>query len=183
MSNTTTITALKRDHDARHVEPSGKSARGAFIRAMRAAVTGVNVVTTDGPAGRLGLTVSAFSPVSAEPPMVLICINRRSPVRDAIVANEQFCVNVLSTEQRQLADTFSGQVAGGLPYDFAAGRWQQLATGAPALVAAVARFDCKLSAAIPAASHTILIGRAVAVDGEGGQPLLYTNRDYGHPCR
>ena len=60
-----------------HPEPV---AAAAFVEGMRGAVTGVNIVTTDGAAGRFGVTVSAFSSVSAEPPMVLVCINQRSPV-------------------------------------------------------------------------------------------------------
>ena len=155
----------------------------AFIKAMRGAVTGVNIVTTDGSAGRFGLTVSAFSSVSADPPLVLVCLNQRSPACDAILVNDRFCVNVLSTEQQHLADTFSGQTAEGVPYEFNVGRWQEIASGAPVLVDAVASFDCVLHSAIASGSHTILIGRAMAVSAGPRHPLLYTNRGYGHPCR
>ena len=57
-----------------------------FVAAMGLAATGVSVVTTDGPAGRFGLTVSAVSSVSAEPPLVLVCINRKSPAMAAVEA-------------------------------------------------------------------------------------------------
>ena len=81
-----------------------KIARESFIAAMRNAATGVNVVTTDGAAGRFGITVSAFASVSAEPLTVLVCINRDSPARDAILANGRFCVNVLSAGQTDVAN-------------------------------------------------------------------------------
>ena len=55
-----------------------------FRAAMGLAATGVSVVTTDGPSGRFGLTVSAVSSVSADPPLVLICINRKSPAIAAL---------------------------------------------------------------------------------------------------
>ena len=58
-----------------------------FVAAMRANVTAVNLVTTDGAAGRFGLTVSAVSSVSAEPPLILACLNRRSPAVSAIGRN------------------------------------------------------------------------------------------------
>ena len=67
-----------------------------FTAAMGLAATGVSVVTTDGPAGRFGLTVSAVSSVSAEPPLVLCCINRKSPAMAAVEANGVFAVNLLS---------------------------------------------------------------------------------------
>ena len=61
-----------------------------FVVAMRAAVTGVNVVTTDGVGGRLGRTVSALASVSAEPEILLVCIARRSPLAVAIRMNGVF---------------------------------------------------------------------------------------------
>ena len=80
---------------------------------MSHAVSGVHIVTTDGPGGRLGLTVSAMVSLSADPPMLLVCINRRSPICNAILANRCFMVNVLSDRQRHVADTFSGRPQAG----------------------------------------------------------------------
>ncbi len=155
----------------------------SFVDAMRRAVTGVNIVTTDGPAGRFGLTVSAFSSVSAEPPTVLVCINKRSPARDAVLANGKFCVNLLSTDQRWLADTFAGRPASGAPYDFNCASWHSSITGSPVLDGAVASFDCEVDTALSSGSHTIFIGRALAVEDESAVPLIYTNRRYGNPNR
>ena len=115
--------------------------REDFVNAMSSAVTGVNVITTDGPSGRFGITVSAMSSVSADPPMVLACINRRSPVCHAVRANQAFCVNVLSTRQRHVADTFAGRPTFGQPYDFADAVWKVGTTGAPRLVDATSVFD------------------------------------------
>jgi flavin reductase (DIM6/NTAB) family NADH-FMN oxidoreductase RutF len=157
--------------------------REDFVNAMSAAVTGVNVITTDGPAGRFGITVSAMSSVSADPPMVLACINRRSPACKAVRDNEVFCVNVLSTRQRHVANTFAGRPAQGEPYDFASVMWTQGIRGVPRLVEATSTFDCVLEQAYDAGSHTIFIGRVVAANEGSGRPLLYTDRAYGYPCR
>jgi flavin reductase (DIM6/NTAB) family NADH-FMN oxidoreductase RutF len=157
--------------------------REQFVKAMSSAVTGVNVITTDGPAGRFGITVSAMSSVSADPPMVLACINRRSPACDAVRANEVFCVNMLSRRQRHVADTFAGRPTSGEPYDFASAKWALGMTRAPCLVDASSAFECVLEHAYDAGSHTIFIGRVVATSDSGESPLLYSDRTYGYPCR
>ncbi len=169
-----------------HDGPGRASHRGAerqaFIAAMRGAVTGVNVVTTNGPAGRMGLTVSAFASVSADPPTVLICINRASPVAAAVRQNRRFCVNVLSTEQRDLADAFAGRPRMGRPYDFAAATWTPGVADVPKLAGALAQFECVLSRAIDAGSHVVCFGTvSVATSGEGSA-LLYRDRQYGRAC-
>lgn len=155
----------------------------AFVEGMRGAVTGVNIVTTDGAAGRFGITVSAFSSVSAEPPMVLVCINRSSPVSDALAANQCFAVNVLSTSQQSLADTFAGSPDSSTPYDFGAARWNASTTGAPVLSGAVAGFDCALATTVDVGTHRIFIGRVVDVATATKSPLLYSNRRYGRVGR
>lgn len=149
-----------------------------FIAAMGRAATGVSVVTTDGPVGRYGITVSAISSVSAEPPLVLACINRRSPVVPAIDGNGAMAVNVLAEHQQDIADTFAGRPGAGLPYDFGCARWRADRTGSPVLVDAVAVFDCALEAAYDAGSHRIFIGRVVEALGGDGGPLVYAQRAY-----
>ena len=90
-----------------------------YIAAMGMAATSVCVVTTDGPSGRFGLTVSSVTSVSAEPPLLLACLNRKSPAAAAIAGNGHFAVSVLAVENRSFAETFSGRPASGRPFDFA----------------------------------------------------------------
>jgi flavin reductase len=156
--------------------------RTAFVHAMRGAVAGVNVVTSDGPLGRFGLTVSAFSSASADPPTVLVCIHDKSPLRVAILGNRQFCVNVLSSAHQCVAETFSGLSREGKPYEFEPNLWTEGATGSPLLRGAIASVECVLELAVPAASHSILLGRAIAVHRRAAAPLLCTNRSYGRPA-
>lgn len=161
--------------------PADAVDRTDFINAMSTAVTGVYVVTTDGISGRFGLTVSAVSSVSADPPMVLVCVNRRSPVCAAVRANGAFCVNTLSTEHRFLADIFAGRAFCGEPYDFSRGVWAKGITDAPRLIGAVSNFECQLEHAHDAGTHTVFVGRVLAAHQGGGSPLLYTHRSYGEP--
>lgn len=154
--------------------------RGAFLHAMAEAATSVTLVTTDGPAGRFGVTVSAFASVSADPPMLLACINRKSPAAAAIAANGGFCINVLSAAQSFLADVFAGRSERYRPYDFECAEWQP-AEGGWRLTDAVASFACALDREIEAATHQVLIGRVLATH-RGDQPdlpsLVYTRRAY-----
>lgn len=157
--------------------------REDFVAAMARAVSGVAILATDGPRGRFGITVSSFTSVSADPPLVLACVNRTSVAHAAVLRNGVFCVNLLSTEQRELADVFAGRPLRGRPYDFKDEEWHTGDTGAPRLEEAVATFDCALEQAHDAGSHTIFIGRVRAVTGRTAEPLLYTARSYGRPLR
>lgn len=149
-----------------------------FVEAMAHAATAVSIVTTDGEAGRFGMTVSAVASVSAEPPMVLACINRRSPAIDAIEANGVFCVNMLSSEQCTLAQCFAGRPETGAPYDFEIADWHDAATGAPVLSGAAASFDCLLDASHDAGTHRIVIGRVQSAKGSDTRPLAYAQRAF-----
>jgi len=163
--------------------PRSNTPKQDFINAMGLAATGVNLITTDGRAGRFGITVSAMCSVSADPPMLLACINRRSPVCSAILSNQAYCVNVLSTRQRRLADAFAGRTGHAKPYDFSFGRWERSANAMPRLADATSTFDCALEHAYDAGSHTIFVGRVTAATQGNDSPLLYTDRNYGFPCR
>jgi flavin reductase len=157
------------------------SARLDFRSAMSQAVTGVNIVTTDGPGGRFGLTVSAVASVSAEPPMLLVCVNRKSVASNAIQANGSFAINVLAAGQQPVAETFSGSNAHGDAYTFNDEDWMTAVTKSPVLKGAVATFDCEIEAVMPAATHTIFVGRVQNTGSCSATPLLYTSRSYGRP--
>jgi flavin reductase (DIM6/NTAB) family NADH-FMN oxidoreductase RutF len=153
----------------------------SFVSAMAAAVTGVSVVTTDGASGRLGLTVSAMTSVSASPPMLLVCIDRGSPLLPAIAANRVFAVNALGVRQIVVADTFAGRPQIGEPFDFGVAAWERGGTGVPLLVGAAARFECLVAAMHEAGSHTIVVGDVMASDRHGVRALAYNRRDYARP--
>ena len=149
-----------------------------FTAAMGLAATGVSVVTTDGPAGRFGLTVSAVSSVSADPPLVLICINRKSPAMAAVEANGVFAVNLLSARHRAYAETFSGRPREGRPFDFANHDWHDGEMGLPLVRDATAIFECETHDRLDAGTHRIFIGRVIAAHRGAADPLVYCNRAF-----
>lgn len=149
-----------------------------FVAAMGLAATGVSVVTTDGPFGRFGLTVSAVSSVSAEPPLVLVCINRKSPAVAAVDGNGLFAVNLLAAQHRAYAETFSGRPREGNPFDFANHDWREGDTGLPLVTDATAIFECETHDSLDAGTHRIFIGRVLAAHRGSAEPLVYCNRAF-----
>ncbi len=150
-----------------------------FIAAMGAAATGVSVVTTEGLAGRFGLTVSAVSSVSADPPMLLACVNRKSPAVAAMDRNGRFAVNFLGANNQEVAEVFAGRPKTGKSYDFERHDWNSGSTGMPVLADATASFECEIECSQDAGSHRIFIGRVVAAKRNSIEPLVYCNRAFG----
>ena len=150
-----------------------------FIAAMGAAATGVSVVTTEGLAGRFGLTVSAISSVSAEPPMLLACVNRKRPAVAAMDRNGRFAVNVLGFNNKDVAEVFAGRPQSGKPYDFDRHAWEEGSMGQPLLSDATASFECEIECSQDAGSHRIFIGRVVNAKRNSAEPLVYCNRAFG----
>lgn len=148
-----------------------------FLGAMAGATTQVTVVTTDGSAGRFGVTVSAFASVSAEPPLVLVCINRRSPCVEGILENGVFCVNLLGKGQREHADCFAGRPGAMEPYSFDEG-WQTHETGAPVLQDTTASFECTVHSHHDEGTHRIFIGRVVKTHASDNPSLAFSRRAY-----
>ena len=86
-------------------------ARLEFREAMARVCAPVNIVTTDGPAGRGGFTATAMCSVSDDPPTLLVCMNERSAQTGMFLANQRFCVNVLTQSHMHLAAKFAGAMA------------------------------------------------------------------------
>jgi len=149
-----------------------------FREAMRRMASGVSVITTDGPAGRFGVTVSSMCSLSLEPPSVLACVHHRSPALRAIVENGVFCANVLCVEQSRVSDSFAGRLLELKDDKFACAEWDALATGSPALRDALIAFDCRLSREVEFGSHRILMGTVVELSARDGSPLIYADRGY-----
>jgi flavin reductase (DIM6/NTAB) family NADH-FMN oxidoreductase RutF len=160
--------------------------RQQFLIGMSHAACTVNVVTTDGIAGRHGVTVSAMVSVSADTPQptLLVCIHHLSPVADAVLKNGVFCVNVLRDDQAHISDHFAGRspVRGAARFDCA--QWTTQVTGAPRVIDSLVAFDCRVTASERVGSHFVVFGSVqdIFVSG-GGAPLIYANRAYGVPRR
>ncbi len=145
---------------------------------MSRVASSVWIATTDGPGGRFGLTVSAVTSVSADPPTVLVCVNRRNPLDAAIRENKVFLVSALRADQRKTAESFAGHPPDGSPYDFEASSWKLAPSGSWRLSGAVAWFDCHVVAIHQIGTHSIFIGRVEHAGSGQGMPLVYGRRSF-----
>lgn len=147
-----------------------------FRKAMRRLASSVSVITTNSDGELSGMTATAVCSVSAEPPQLLICVNRQARSNSLIAKAGFFCVNILSAGQAETAGRFASTDPA---TRFAGIDVVTLKTGAPALANAVVSFDCSVEQAIESGSHTIYIGRIVSVRiSDNNQPLIYSEGRY-----
>jgi flavin reductase len=153
--------------------------QGRFREAMSRVGAAVHVVTTDGTAGLCGITASAVTSITLEPPMMVFCINKGSRCAAKIVENGVFCVNTLGRADQRLSDIFAGRTSVKLEERFAATEWTVLATGAPVLASALVVFDCRLVEAKEVGTHLMMIGTVEAVEiAPKAEALMYAHREY-----
>ena len=151
----------------------------AYRDAMSHYAGAVELVTTSGPAGRRGLTLTAACSVSDNPPMVLICLQKQHEDNRIFLENGVFAVNSLAGSHEALADAFSGRTGLSQPERFALGEWQQLKTGAPVLKDAIASFDCRIAEVREFSTHYVVFGTVVGLQRlEEQEALIYLNRRY-----
>jgi len=156
-------------------EISSQDYRDAMARFAGA----VHIVTTDGAAGKRGVTAIAACSVSDEPPTILVCLNRQNPSNDLFLENGVFALNTLAAGQQDISNVFSGFTDVASADRFSHGEWETLVTGAPVLKGALAVFDCQLVEAKEMATHRIYFGRVTGIRiGDKLQPLLYHDRKY-----
>jgi flavin reductase (DIM6/NTAB) family NADH-FMN oxidoreductase RutF len=146
------------------------AARAAFITAMRSVAASVCVVTTNGTEGRRGATVSAFCSVSADPPTILVCLNAASQIAKVVAAHGVFNVNILRTDQTDVANRFAG-VDDAVVVD----RFDGIACSAavqPEITGAMV-LCCHTANVVAAGSHQIFIAEVTDIKGEFAPPLAY----------
>lgn len=160
--------------------PAPPVARTHGLRhAMRRLPGGVSVVTAGVGADRTGATVTSAQSLSMEPETMVVSINLASSTWAAIRRHGHFCVNVLSADQRDVADRFAGfgGVKGTQRYDGA--DWHELTTGAAALRGALASIDCEVDEILERHSHALVLGAVRAVFTTEGEGLVYAAGAYG----
>jgi flavin reductase (DIM6/NTAB) family NADH-FMN oxidoreductase RutF len=173
------MTAMNKPLDSLSEQSAAELSRD-FVAAMAHTAASVNVVTTTGPAGRFGLTVSALTSISAEPPMLLACINHKNPCVAAMTTNKRFAVNTLAEPQVEVARIFAGRASSGEAYDFSAHEWIEGAHGALLLKDAATHFTCELHSFHDVGTHRVFIGRVLLAHTNALQPLVYMGRRFGH---
>jgi len=149
-----------------------------FRESMRRTASGVAILTTDGAAGRAGLTVSTFCSLSMEPPSVIACVHQGNRALETLLTNGVFAASVLAADQERIALAFAGMIPELRDDRFGSAAWRTLATGAPVLDNALASFDCRVAEGVNFGTHRILIGEVVAISANSGDPLVFADRNF-----
>ncbi len=149
-----------------------------FKRVMRRWASGVTIVTTRSGDAVHGLTVSGFTGVSLDPPLVMVSIGHDQHSYEWIRGSGCFAVNFLRADQAELSDLFAGRAPEVLDR-FAGVAYRSEASGAPILEECLAWFDCRVVVAHVVGDHTLFIGEILAADVvSDAAPLVYHNGDY-----
>ena len=149
-----------------------------FRAAMAQHGSAVCVLTTEGEAGKYGITVSAVTSVSDDPPSLIVCVNRASGANPVIKANGKLCVNVLSCDQEDISGAFA---MGSRPVAerFESGVWTISDLGNPVLAETAASFDCEVDQAVEFGTHTVFLCRAIHIEhSDDRNCLIYHGRAY-----
>lgn len=154
------------------IEPSelrrifGHLVTGVAVVASRRLSTGVPC----------GLTANSVTSVSLDPPLVLVCVDKKSDSHDCIVEAGFFSINILDADQERISRRFASW---DMDDKYTGIDYRTEVTGAPILANSLAWADCRLWATYPGGDHTIFVGEVLAGDAREGIPLLYYRGGYG----
>jgi flavin reductase (DIM6/NTAB) family NADH-FMN oxidoreductase RutF len=150
-----------------------------FWRAVGQRATGSTIVTArsfEGPAGFLGLSATH---VCADPPLMLVSIDKRTSALTTILTAKHFVINYLPKDAVSLVDIFTGKTPQTGAARFEEGKWEARTTGAPVFINAIGAIECSLKETIERDEVLIAIGRVVDVyQGNDGTPLIHFRGGY-----
>lgn len=149
-----------------------------FRKAMGCFATGVTVITVDQEGEVHGMTANAFTAVSLDPVLVLVCVDHRARTHAHLHARKRFGVNVLSSDQQAISEYYARSSEAHQHPESAGARFDRTAQGTPVLQGALAYLECRLHSTQPAGDHTIFIAEVEQVEVREGEPLLYFRSRY-----
>ena len=149
--------------------------REEFRNALGRFASGVTIVTAKGTDGQpFGITVSAFSSVSLDPPLVLVCIDKRASLHDCMCEGVHFAVNILCQEQELISRRFASKDED----RFNGTGYRESAQGTPLIDGALAALECRVVHVYPGGDHTIVVGEVESATVADGKPLAYFRGGY-----
>ena len=152
-----------------------------FRDAMASYAAGVHVITTDGEAGRYGITMTAVASVTDEPPTVMLCINRSARIYPILNTNRRLCINTLAAQQQDLAEHFAGLTKLSPEERFEYHIWQRVSNDQWQVEGAVAHLHGHVTQQHDVGTHTVFLVEIdeVAVNNQKDLPaLVYFRRKF-----
>ncbi|HEX7913460.1 MAG TPA: 4-hydroxyphenylacetate 3-monooxygenase, reductase component [Paraburkholderia sp.] len=155
-----------------------------FRNAMASLPAAVNVITTDGPQGRCGITASAVCSVTDTPPTMLVCVNQASYVHDVLHGNRRVCINVLGAHSQELARVFAGMTGCSMAERFEQCAWQPGRLSVPVLDDAIASLEGTVCESKSVGSHSVIFVRVEHIGlRDEGDGLIYFGRQFHRLAR
>ena len=136
------------------------------------------MITVDREGEVHGMTANAFTSVSLEPPLVLVCVGRQARTHAHLHAKKRFGVNVLAADQRAISEYYAKASESHQHAENAGARFDRTSHGTPVLHGALAYLECRLHSAQEAGDHTIFIAQVEDVVVKEGEPLLFFRGKY-----
>jgi flavin reductase (DIM6/NTAB) family NADH-FMN oxidoreductase RutF len=150
-----------------------------FRKALGCFATGITVITVDYEGEVHGMTANAFTSVSLDPMLVLVCVDHRARTHAHLHAKKRFGVNVLAEDQRRISEYYASPARTHERAAQEAGAcFERTQHGTPVLCGALAYLECRLHSAQDAGDHTIFIAEVEEVVVREGRPLLYFQAGY-----
>lgn len=152
----------------------------AFRDTLGRFASGVTVMTLRDQSGvDRGMTATAFSSLSLDPPLILVCVGKAASIAPSLASATHFAVHVLAADQEALARKFAekeGDRFGGLSA-------RRGVEGLPLLDGVLATLQCRITARHPGGDHEIVVGEVLDASRRDGDPLLYFRGRYGALAR
>ena len=149
-----------------------------FRKAMGCFATGVTVITVDQDGEVHGMTANAFTSVSLDPELVLVCVEHRARTHAHLHARKRFGVNVLRNDQQAISEYYARATETHQHAEDAGASFDRTAQGTPVLHGALAYLECRLHSTQQAGDHTIFIAEVEDVVVREGEPLLFFRGQY-----
>jgi flavin reductase (DIM6/NTAB) family NADH-FMN oxidoreductase RutF len=150
----------------------------ALRTAMRYWATGVTIVSASYQGVQHGMTVSSFTSVSLEPPLVLVSLERGRTTHTLVERSDYFGVSILGQNNSAISDLFAGRHTENDDRFAGLGTFN-LISDIPLLAGCLAAFDCRVVSSYEAGTHTLFIGEVIGVmHSTSGNPLIYFNQAY-----
>ena len=146
----------------------------AFREALGKFATGVTIVTCHSQIGPLGITANSFASVSLDPPLVLWSPARASKRFQAFETADHFAIHILGKHQHHCCRAFAT-----VGDDFSEFDWQPSDRNVPLINDCLARFECERHAVHDGGDHAIIVGRVTAATVSDGDPLVFSEGEYG----
>ncbi len=149
---------------------------------MRHFAVGVTIISARHGEQRAGLTATAVCSVTADPPRLVVFVNKNVVANEVILNSGAVCVNVLAADQEEVAKAFSGMIKdvyGDVRFQY--GQWGSLVSGAPVLEQSLANFDCRVIKVYEESTHHAFLCEVLATqERQDGEALVYLNGAFRH---